>query len=48
MKRADYVIVGAGAAGPILAARLSENSAVNVVLLEAGQESPRRARAAYR
>ncbi len=39
MKRPDYVIVGAGAAGPILAARLSENPATNVVLLEAGQEN---------
>jgi choline dehydrogenase len=35
---ADYLIVGGGTAGCVLAARLSENPDINVVLIEAGGE----------
>lgn len=35
---ADYVIAGAGSAGAVLAARLTEDPAIRVVLIEAGRD----------
>ena len=35
----DYIVVGGGTCGPVLAGRLSENPKLSVLVLESGQDS---------
>ena len=40
MNKSDILIIGGGAAGAVVASRLSENPSIRVTLVEAGQDTP--------